>query len=58
MELTIESKKFLSKKKDLTYKMADPGDELIDVGHLGIPGRHPAHLMVVGIPVVEKGPVP
>ena len=58
MELIIESKKSCERKKDLTYKMADPGDELIDVGQLGIPGRHPAHLMVVGIPVVEKGPVP
>lgn len=47
-------KKILRKKKVLTYKMADSGDELIDVGQLGIPGGHPADLLVVGVPIVEK----
>lgn len=53
MELIIESKNF-AKEKSLTYKMADSGDELIDVGQLGIPGGHPADLLVVGVPIVEK----
>ncbi len=35
-------------------KMADAGDELVDIGELGIPGGHPAHLLVVGVPIVEE----
>ena len=58
MELTVESKIFCAKKNFLTYKMANAGDELVDIGQLGIPGRHPAHLLVMGIPIVEKRPVP
>jgi hypothetical protein len=48
------SQKNLCKKKDLTYKMADARDELVDIGHLGIPSSHPADLVVVGVPIVEK----
>ena len=54
MELIGESKKFVQRKKVLTYKMADPRDELVDIGHLGIPSSHPADLVVVGVPIVEK----
>jgi len=34
--------------------MADARDELVDIGHLGIPSSHPADLVVVGVPIVEK----
>jgi hypothetical protein len=54
MELIGESKKICTKKKDLTYKMADARDELVDIANLGIPSSHPADLVVVGVPIVEK----
>jgi hypothetical protein len=34
--------------------MANAGDEMVDIGQLGIPGGHPADLLVVGVPIVEK----
>ena len=47
-------KKIVEGKNFLTYKMADACDELVDIGELGIPGGHPAHLLVMGVPIVEK----
>ena len=37
--------------------MADACDELVDIGHLGVPGSHPADLVVMGVPIVEKRPL-
>ena len=47
-------KKIVEGKNFSTYKMADAGDELVDIGELGIPSGHPAHLLVVGVPIVEE----
>jgi hypothetical protein len=50
----LSQKNFCTQKNFLTYKMANAGDELGDIGQLGIPGGHPADLLVVGVPIVEK----